>query len=439
MRYIRFILIGLVMLMIPLNGASAQSSIPQVIETTDQALSIRIPANWIGADITKEYGSPIYNHVIVAGENQSVVEAMLAFNLGQSNPNAINGKAGFFVSINREVFQEFIGVEGTAANVLAFVLDAVQQDGYAYEGPIEYPLGDTMAFAIAVYYGNVASFSMLFERGGLLIGGDIYTNSRNPVEDVPLFLEIFNSFVSPSENARPTTNTQTMGMLGGLTNQLPPTNTQQPPAPQPTPQPPPTNTPQAVAQQPTPSTTGNAGPMLSQLQNQQPPPAPQIEVEDGKKLVASLNGRFQVPVPEDWILLENTESDLPLEIILTNDEAAVMEVLDGKPLRRGVFIQAFVIDGDFVDAPVERIFDISLEEIAPSNIQLVKESRTAIDISDAPAYVAVFGSGEQIGLWGVINFGNSVMIIQLLTADSDTWSQVAETAIQIVFDIRYLP
>jgi hypothetical protein len=60
--------------------------------------------------------------------------------------------------------------------------------------------------------------------------------------------------------------------------------------------------------------------------------------EDGKKLIASLNGRFQATVPEDWILLENTQSELPLEIILTNDEPETMRVLDGAVLSRGAFI-----------------------------------------------------------------------------------------------------
>ncbi len=437
MRHLRLILLGLVLLMIPFSHTSAQSSIPQIIETTDQTLSIRVPSNWIGADITKEFGSPVYNHVIVAGDNQPAIEAMVAFNIGQGTANSINGKTGFFISINREVFQEFTGQEGTAANVFAFALANLEQQGYTYEGPIEYPLSDTTAFAIAVYYGNVASFSMLFERGGLLIGGDMYTNNPNPVEDVPLFLEIFNSFVSPSENAVSTTNTQTMGMLSGLTNQVPPTNNQQPPV-VPTTAPLPTSTPQVVAQQPTPQTGGNAGPMLSQLQGQQPPPPPpQVVVEDGKKLVASLNGKFQVAVPEDWVLLENTQSELPLELILTNDEESVMSVLNGNVLTRGAFIQAFVLTGDFSGATIEQIFDVSLEELAPQNISLVEESRTETVISDAPAYLAVFGAGNRIGLWGVINFGDSLMIIQLLVADSATWSVIAETAIQIVLDIRY--
>jgi len=423
--------------MIPLSNISAQSSIPQLIETTDQALSIRVPSNWIGADITTEFGSPVYNHVIVAGENQPAIEAMVGFNIGQGTANSINGKTGFFVSINREVFQEFTGMEGTAANVFGFALTSIEEQGFTYEGPIEYPLGDTTAFAIAVYYGNVASFSMLFERGGLLIGGDIYTNNPNPVEDVPLFLEIFNSFVSPSENAVSTSNTQTMGMLGGLTNQVPPTTNQQPPV-VPTTAPIATNTPAVVVQQPTPQSGGNAGPMLTQLQGQQaPPPPPQIVVEDGKKLIASLNGKFQVAVPEDWVLMENTQSELPLELILTNDQEAVMSVLDGNALTRGAFIQAFVLDGDFSTSTAQQIFELSLQELAPQNITLVEESRTETVISDAPAYLAVFGVGDQIGLWGVVNFGDSVMIIQLLVADSATWSTIAETAIQIVLDIRY--
>lgn len=437
MRHMRLILLGLLLLMIPLSNTSAQSSIPQIIETTDQALSIRVPSNWIGADITTEFGSPVYNHVIVAGENQPAIEAMVGFNIGQGTANSINGKAGFFVSINREVFQEFTGMEGTAASVFAFALANIEQQGFTYEGPIEYPLGDTTAFAIAVYYGNVASFSMLFERGGLLIGGDIYTNSPNPVDDVPLFLEIFNSFVSPSENVVTTTNTQAMGMLGGLTNQTPPTNNQQPPV-VPTTAPIATHTPAVVAQQPTPQSGGNAGPMLSQLQGQQPPPPPpQVVVEDGKKLVASLNGKFQVAVPEDWVLMENTQSELPLELILTNDQDAVMRVLDGNALASGAFIQAFVLDGDFSASTAQQIFELSLQEVAPQGITLVEESRTETVISDAPAYLAVFGSGNQIGLWGVVNFGDSVMIIQLLVADSATWSAVAESAIQIVLDIRY--
>jgi hypothetical protein len=341
MRHFRLIILGLLVLMIPIGTSSAQSStLTQVIETTDQALSIRAPANWIGAEVTDIINIPVYNHVIVSGDSQATVEAVVAFTLGQGTADNIKGKGGFFISINRELFQQLTGQEGSAANVFAFALNSIQQQGYTYEGPIEYPLGDTMAMAIAVYYGNVASFSMLFERGGLLIGGDIYTNNPNPVEDVPLFLEIFNSFVSPSENARPTTNTQTMGMLGVLANQ-PPTNNQppptQPPAP-PTPLPRPTNTPQVIAQQPTPQ-TGNAGPMLTQLQGQQPPtPPPQVVTEDGKKLIASLNGRFQATVPEDWILLENTQSELPLEIILTNDEPETMRVLDGAVLSRGAFI-----------------------------------------------------------------------------------------------------
>lgn len=438
MRHMRLIVFGLLLLMIPLSNTSAQSSsIPQLIETTDQALSIRVPSNWVGADITTEFGSPVYNHVIVAGDSQPAIEAMVGFNIGQGTANDINGKAGFFVSINREVFQEFTGLEGTAANVFAFALANIEQQGFTYEGPIEYPLGDTTAFAIAVYYGNVASFSMLFERGGLLIGGDIYTNNPNPVDEVPLFLEIFNSFVSPSENVVSTTNTQAMGMLGGLTNQVPPTTNQQPPV-VPTIAPLPTNTPQAVAQQPTQQTTGNAGPMLSQLQGQQPPPPPpQPVTEDGKTLLASLNGKFQVAVPEGWVLLENTQSELPLELILTNDQESVMSVLDGNVLMRGAFIQTFVLTGDFSGSTIGQIFDASLQELAPQNISLVEDSRTETVISDAPAYLAVFGSGNQIGLWGVINFGDSLMVIQLLVADADTWSVVAESAIQIILDIRY--
>jgi hypothetical protein len=31
------------------------------------------------------------------------------------------------------------------------------------------------------------------------------------------------------------------------------------------------------------------------------------------------------------------------------------------------------------------------------------------------------------------------MVIQLLVANADTWEAIAETAIQIVFDIRYQP
>lgn len=439
MRHLQLIILVLLVLMIPIGTSSA---LTQVIETTDQALSIRAPANWIGAEVTDIINLPVYNHVIVSGDSQATIEAVVAFTLGTGTADNIKGKGGFFVSINREIFQQLTGQPGSAANVFAFVLDGIQQDGYTYEGPIEYSFGDTMALAIAVYYGNVASFSMLFERGGLLIGGDIYTNNPNPVEDMPLFLEIFNSFVSPSENARPTTNTQAMGMLGVLANQPPPNNQlapTQPPAP-PTPLPRPTNTPQVITQQPTPQ-TGNAGPMLTQLQGQQPPtPPPQVVAEDGKKLIASLNGRFQATVPDDWILLENTQAELPLEIILTNDEPETMRVLNGAALSRGAFIQFFVIEGDFATVPVKNVFNASLESLAPDDIKLVEDSRTEIAISDAPAYVAVFGTPNgQIGLWGVVNFGNSVMVIQLLVANADTWEAIAETAIQIVFDIRYQP
>lgn len=99
-----------------------------------------------------------------------------------------------------------------------------------------------------------------------------------------------------------------------------------------------------------------------------------------------------------------------------------------------------MIEGDFATIPVGNVFSASLESLAPEGMKLVEDSLTEITISDAPAYVGVFGTPNgQIGLWGVVNFGNSVMVIQLLVANADTWEAIAETAIQIVFDIRYQP
>ncbi|KAB2866593.1 MAG: hypothetical protein F9K46_01990, partial [Anaerolineae bacterium] len=198
--------------------AQGSSDLTQLFASTDGALSLRLPATWVGIDDTGDPGLTLFSTIIFFGENQAAAEARRAYNLGQTSN--VPGLGGAVVVVDPAQFQQLAGQPLTPDSAVAAVVAGTEANGgstqvgaTAYQttagNPAVYavtsdPNSDLLAFVVAVEFTGTVVLASAENRTADFAGSS------------DLLTGILDSVSAPAETATTPTNNGGTGLGGGL-------------------------------------------------------------------------------------------------------------------------------------------------------------------------------------------------------------------------------